>query len=203
MRLYELAQRMTYHCRNIALPALLAPLAHAAELDAPYPKVIFDQAVGEVMTQFAQDTGLLAVVSAQVDGNVAQTEGDLSIRQFLNNVTGAVNATWYYSGGVIYVDPVSDVSQRVFDVSTIDVTELTVAFRDLGLDFPQLPMMSNVSDDILILSGPNRFLSLATDIVVLKGGAIVPPEPEEVEASLPDPVVEGGLPRVFRGRVSQ
>ena len=171
-----------------------AEVVMAADLQQPYPKAVLDLDVRDVLKEFGKDLGILTVVGADVKGNVKQLDTTLNARAFLDEVTAAAGATWYLSSGVVYVDPVSMISQRIFDIANVDLDALMLSFESIGIDSSQLPFSFSSDGNIAFVSGPDRFLNTVTDIIALNGGRILTDEEKEAEAD---------LPTVFRGRVTQ
>jgi type III secretion protein C len=166
----------------------------AADLQQPYPKAVLDLDVRDVLQEFGQDLGILTVVSADVKGKVKQLNTDLNARAFLDEITAASAATWYLSNGVVYVDPVSEISQRVYDLEGVDRDALMAAFKSIGIDSSQLPFSFSSDGDIAFVSGPDRFLTTVTDVIALEGGRLLTDKKKD------EP---NDLPSVFRGRVAQ
>ena len=189
-----------------AVPALALSVlkahadTHTAErLDARYPKVVIDQDIEHVMRDFSQDLGITVVVDREVMGAVRQMDADLSARRFLDRVAGSLSATWFFYDGYIYMTPLAEIDQAVFDVTRVSRASLEKALGGLKLQAGRAPLSFGVDDHIAIATGAPELLRLITDIVMLEGGKMAE-ETGLTDVAMAQPAAAMS---VFRGRLEQ
>ncbi|KMW56386.1 Type III secretion outermembrane pore forming protein (YscC,MxiD,HrcC, InvG) [Candidatus Rhodobacter oscarellae] len=173
--------------------------AQSEVLDTAYPKIVLDQDVDVVMREFSKDLDVTVVVDRELSGSVRQMDPNLSARRFLDRVANALSATWFHSNGYIYMTPLSDVEQIVFNVARVDQSELDHALSSLEQQGARPILMYGPGGRIAFASGAPNLLRIVKEIVELEGGRIVDDEPEAQVATIEDPK---GI-TIFRGRVAQ
>lgn len=180
--------------------ASMAATSEAIEM--PYPKVVIDQDVRNTFQDFGRDLGYMMVVDPRINGTVRQPNSELSGREFLDDIALSVSATWYENNGVIYVEPLEDISQRVFDISDVDRSKLYATLASLDFDLDAFPIRFSDDDKIVVVSGPLDFLSNVSDVIILEGGRSLT-DLNQADTELVTEVSDDPLPSVFRGRVAQ
>lgn len=187
--------------RRILMVGLLsagsAVCAAPADLDQAYPRLVTGEDITFVLQTFTSDTGIITVPAAEVIGNVRQNAVNLSAREFLDSVTGDVGATWFYSDGVVYVTPLAQVRQTVYDVSAVAPGVLEEALAGIVGALGRSPLRVRDDGRIATASGSPEMLDIVTDIVLLEGGFLVaaPSDADDTDQDGTQQMI------VFRGRV--
>ena len=188
----------------------VATSAHAQnqQLDQVYPKIVLDQDVEVVLRQLTEDTGIPVVVDRAIDGVVRNENPDLSTREFLDAILAPVAATWYYSNGFVYVAPMTEVEQVLFDVAEVPKDNLYRAVAGIEMQAGRSPITIRSDGLTAIATGSPDYLRLVSELVALEGGFVLGQNNDgeqvtagsEIEAEF---VEEQQTMSVFRGRVNR
>lgn len=202
--------RATFACLWMIALTCFAPSVHAQnqQLDQVYPKIVLDQDVEVVLRQLTEDTGIPVVVDRAIDGVVRNDNPDLSAREFLDAILAPVAATWYYNNGFVYVAPMTEVEQILFDVADVPTGNLSRAFAGIEMQSGRPPITIRSDGLTAIATGSPDYLRLASELVALEGGFVLGQnnDGEQVTVSSePEAEVinEEQTMSVFRGRVSR
>lgn len=202
--------RATFACLWMIALTCVASSVHAQnqQLDQVYPKIVLDQDVEVVLRQLTEDTGIPVVVDRAIDGVVRNDNPDLSAREFLDAILAPVAATWYYNNGFVYVAPMTEVEQVLFDVAEVPAGNLSRAFAGIEMQSGRPPITIRSDGLTAIATGSPDYLRLASELVALEGGFVLGQNNDgeqvaassEIEAEF---VEEQQTMSVFRGRVNR
>lgn len=159
---------------GIAMPPAAAPVvttdAAAAQgrralpwPDKPYPYVVLDQDVRDVLAAFGSNLDVPVKVSDKVSGRVRGRLPELTPQKLLDHLAASFGLQWYYDGQVLYVTTVEEAVSEMLPLGPIRFEELQASLASLKLDDPRFPPRPLASANVALVSGPPRYVALVKE----------------------------------------
>jgi|GEM_PF-2984677 len=148
------------------LPADLAATQGRRTLpwpDKPYPYVVLDQDVRDVLGAFGSNLDIPVKVSDKVSGRVRGRLPELTPQKLLDQLAASFGLQWYYDGQVLYVTTVEEAVSEMLPLGTIRFEELQASLASLQLDDPRFPPRPLASANVALVSGPPRYVALVKE----------------------------------------
>jgi type III secretion protein C len=157
----------------VTAPAITAPQAMAPAAvsgrstlpwpDKPYPYVILDQDIRDVLAAFGSNLDIPVKVSDKVAGRVRGRLPELTPQQLLDHLAASYGLQWYYDGQVLYVTTVDEAASEMLPLGPIRFEELQASLASLRLDDPRFPLRPLASANVALINGPPRYVALVKE----------------------------------------
>ncbi|MBW8725177.1 MAG: hypothetical protein JF625_08505 [Inquilinus limosus] len=131
--------------------------------DKPYPYVVLDQDVRDVLAAFGSNLDVPVKVSDKVSGRVRGRLPELSPQKLLDHLAASFGLQWYYDGQVLYVTTVEEAVSEMLPLGPIRFEELQASLASLKLDDPRFPPRPLASANVALVSGPPRYVALVKE----------------------------------------
>jgi type II secretory pathway component GspD/PulD (secretin) len=131
--------------------------------DKPYPYVVLDQDVRDVLAAFGSNLDVPVKVSDKVSGRVRGRLPELSPQKLLDHLAASFGLQWYYDGQVLYVTTVEEAVSEMLPLGPIRFEELQVSLASLKLDDPRFAPRPLASANVALVSGPPRYVALVKE----------------------------------------
>lgn len=131
--------------------------------DKPYPYVVLDQDVRDVLGAFGSNLDVPVKVSDKVSGRVRGRLPELSPQKLLDHLAASFGLQWYYDGQVLYVTTVEEAVSEMLPLGPIRFEELQASLASLKLDDPRFPPRPLASANVALVSGPPRYVALVKE----------------------------------------
>lgn len=131
--------------------------------DKPYPYVVLDQDVRDVLAAFGSNLDVPVKVSDKVSGRVRGRLPELSPQKLLDHLAASFGLQWYYDGQVLYVTTVEEAASEMLPLGPIRFEELQASLASLKLDDPRFPPRPLASANVALVSGPPRYVALVKE----------------------------------------
>lgn len=131
--------------------------------DKPYPYVVLDQDVRDVLAAFGSNLDVPVKVSDKVSGRVRGRLPELTPQKLLDHLAASFGLQWYYDGQVLYVTTVEEAVSEMLPLGTIRFEELQASLASLKLDDPRFPPRPLASANVALVSGPPRYVALVKE----------------------------------------
>lgn len=131
--------------------------------DKPYPYVVLDQDVRDVLGAFGSNLDVPVKVSDKVSGRVRGRLPELSPQKLLDHLAASFGLQWYYDGQVLYVTTVEEAMSEMLPLGPIRFEELQASLASLKLDDPRFPPRPLASANVALVSGPPRYVALVKE----------------------------------------
>ncbi|WP_225768951.1 secretin N-terminal domain-containing protein [Inquilinus sp. Marseille-Q2685] len=131
--------------------------------DKPYPYVVLDQDVRDVLAAFGSNLDVPVKVSDTVSGRVRGRLPELTPQKLLDHPAASFGLQWYYDGQVLYVTTVEEAVSEMLPLGTIRFEELQASLASLRLDDPRFPPRPLASANVALVSGPPRYVALVKE----------------------------------------
>lgn len=118
-----------------------------------------------MLTQFGANTGLRITLSDAVQGQVRGRLPSVPPREFLDNLAQSFGLDWYFDGAVISISAASEAQARLLPLQGVGFAKLRRGLVSAGLIDPRFQLRPGVSPDIVLVSGPPRYLALVQQAV--------------------------------------
>jgi type II secretory pathway component GspD/PulD (secretin) len=171
------------------------PCAFAAEPNwpaGPFRYLVIDQDTKDVLQEFGNITNIPVTVSDQVRGHVHGPLPITTAENFLKRICENQGLVWYFDGLKLYVSAASEIDSLMISLGPLRLQELSDRLEKLGIADPRYPLNATQKADVILVSGPPRYLALVRQTY------------EAMKQAIPRKVMENGVGdepsvRVFRG----
>ena len=130
--------------------------------DVLYSHYAQNENLKELLGDFCASQGLKLILDQDISGVVSGHFQDQDPEQFFEGITSTYSLFWYYDGTIMYVYPADKLQTRIISVDYLTTDRLVTILKELGIADERFPIRSVASEKILYLSGPERFVELAT-----------------------------------------
>jgi type II secretory pathway component GspD/PulD (secretin) len=163
-----LAQQAPAAPAAVSAPASTVPAAVSGRgtmpwPDRPYPYVILDQDIRDVLAAFGSNLDVPVKVSDKVTGRVRGRLPQLTPQQLLDHLAASYGLQWYYDGQVLYVTTVEEAASEMVPLGAIGFEELQASLASLHLDDPRFPLRPLLRANVALVSGPPRYVALVKE----------------------------------------
>jgi type III secretion protein C len=154
-----------------------------AWFERPYQAVVVDQAARDVLSDLSRNLNVPVIVGDAVKARVHGQISAGTTREFLQQLSSAVQLAWYFDGSVLHVDNQSELQTEVIDVSNVGAGAVKRMLPDLGVMGEGVT--ARLDGEVLRVSGPPAFVALVhkslavlhvpereTEVRVFKGGVM-------------------------------
>lgn len=119
----------------------------------------------EALTSFGAAQGLPVILSDDVEGVLSGDFRALPAQEFLERVTVMNNLTWFYDGAALYISTGSENQTMLLDLKYMKAAEVRAMLKELGVEDVRFPLKTTSNDELLLVSGPPRYVLLVADLI--------------------------------------
>ena len=130
-----------------------------------YTLVARDMSLRTALDTFAVAEGLSVVMSEGVQGVFSGDFKDVPCGEFLDRLATTHNLAWYYDGAALYVYGAGEIMTLLLDLQYMKAGEVRAMLAELGVEDARFPLKTTSNDEIVMVSGPPRYVSLVTELV--------------------------------------
>ncbi|MCQ2393288.1 MAG: type III secretion system outer membrane ring subunit SctC [Kiritimatiellae bacterium] len=116
--------------------------------------------VREALTTFGVAQGLPVILSEGVRGSFSGTFKDIPAPDFLDKVATLHNLVWYCDGATIFIYSAAETTSELFDLTNTTLEDVRRMLHELGLDDARYPIKSTKDSNVVLVSGPPRYVQL-------------------------------------------
>ena len=142
--------------------------AQAAPIPWKLPKytlVARDMDLRVALDTFAVAEGLSVVMSPSVAGTFSGDFKGVAPDAFLDKVATTHNLIWYYDGAALYLYGSGEISTLLIDLQYMKAGEVRAMLAELGVEDARFPLKTTSNDELIMVSGPPRYVSLVSEMV--------------------------------------
>lgn len=132
---------------------------------AAYTLVARDMDLRTALDTFAVAEGLSVVMSESVQGVFSGEFRDVPPDDFLNRLATIHNLTWYYDGAALYLYGAGEIRTLLLDLTYMKAGEVRAMLAELGVEDARFPLKTTSNDEIVLVSGPPRYVALVAELV--------------------------------------
>ena len=154
--------------RALTLATLATFRAEGAPIPWKLPKytlVARDMDLRVALDTFAVAEGLSVVMSPAVAGVFSGDFKGVTPDAFLDKVATTHNLIWYYDGAALYVYGAGEISTLLIDLQYMKAGEVRAMLAELGVEDARFPLKTTSNDELIMVSGPPRYVSLVSEMV--------------------------------------
>jgi type III secretion protein C len=130
-----------------------------------YTLVARDMNLRTALDTFAVAEGLPLVMSDGVQGIFSGDFKDVASGEFLDRLATVHNLTWYYDGAALYLYGAGEVRTMLLDLQYMKAGEVRAMLAELGVEDARFPLKTTSDDQIIMVSGPPRYVALVAELV--------------------------------------
>ena len=121
--------------------------------------------VREALETFGVAQGLPVIMSEGVKGTFSGAFKDVPSAEFLDKVATLHNLVWYCDGATIYVYSAAETVSQLYDLTNTTLEDVKKMLHELGLDDARFPIKATQSSNLILVSGPPRYVELVGQTV--------------------------------------
>ena len=130
-----------------------------------YTLVARDMDLRVALDTFAVAEGLSVVMSPSVGGSFSGDFKDVAPQDFLERVATTHNLIWYYDGAALYMYGAGEIATMLIDLQYMKAGEVREMLGELGVEDARFPLKTASNDELVMVSGPPRYVSLVVEMV--------------------------------------
>lgn len=130
-----------------------------------YTLVARDMDLRVALDTFAVAEGLSVVMSEAVTGRFSGDFNDVPPGEFLDRIATTHNLMWYYDGAALYVYGAGEIATKLMDLKYMKAGEVRQMLAELGVEDMRFPLKTTSNDELVMVSGPPRYVSLVAEMV--------------------------------------
>jgi len=154
----------------LALAAFAAAGSPIAWKLPAYTLVARDMDLRTALDTFAVAEGLSVVMSPSVTGTFSGDFKDAPAGEFLDKIATTHNLIWYYDGAALYVYSAGEISTTLVDLKYMKAGEVRGMLAELGVEDARFPLRTTSDDELVMVSGPPRYVSLVLEMIAKADG---------------------------------
>ena len=147
---------------SFALSAGAAPIPWKTPT---YTLVARDMNLRTALDTFAVAQGVPLIMSDGVQGVFSGDFKDVPSGEFLDRLATVHNLTWYYDGSALYLYGAGEVQTMLLDLQYMKAGEVRDMLVELGVEDARFPLKTTSDDQIIMVAGPRRYVSLIAELV--------------------------------------
>ena len=124
---------------------------------APYPYIIKDQELGQVLLEFGTNTKFKTVISAALTQKVTGAVSTSNPRDFIDSLARQYSMDWYYDGLALYFAPEAETVTRFMKIEDVPYATLKKELERQGLSTARFTLKPAQGNKLISVSGPPRF----------------------------------------------
>ena len=121
--------------------------------------------IRQALESFGSAQGISVVMSKAVAGSFSGTFSDIPAAEFLDRISTSHNLIWYYDGAALYIYGSGEVATILLDLKYMKAGEVRALIRDLGVEDSRFPIKTASNDELIMVSGPPRYVTLVAETV--------------------------------------
>ena len=154
----------------VAVLAAVLPLSRLQSAPIPwklpsYTLVARDMDLRVALDTFAVAEGLSVVMSPAVSGTFSGDFKDVPPSEFLERLATIHNLIWYYDGAALYLYGAGEIATMLIDLRYMKAGEMRQMLAELGVEDNRFPLKTTSDDELVMVSGPPRYVSLVAETV--------------------------------------
>ena len=130
-----------------------------------YTLVARDMNLRIAFDTFAVAEGLSVVLSDSVNGVFSGEFRDVPPQEFLDKIAVTHNLIWYYDGAALYIYGAGEIATLLLDLKYMKAGEVRDMLAELGVEDARFPIKTTSNDELMMVSGPPRYVSLVAETV--------------------------------------
>ena len=146
--------------------AVAAPVSSISWKTPAYSLTARSMDVREALDTFGVAQGIPVLCSPQVAGSFSGNFSDVPAAEFLDRLTAMHNLTWYYDGATIFISTTSESISTLIDLRYMKAGEVTAMLKELGVEDERFPLKTASNDELIMVSGPPRYVTLVSEMIV-------------------------------------
>ena len=155
-------------CAAFCASAFLPTTAAASDIPwrlPTYTLVARDMDLRTALDTFAVAEGLSVVMSSAVGGMFSGDFKDADPAEFLDKIATTHNLVWYYDGAALYLYGAGEIQTLLLDLRYMKAGEVRDMLAELGVEDMRFPLKTASNDELVMVSGPPRYVSLVAEMV--------------------------------------
>ncbi len=145
--------------------ANVAPVSGVTWRAPTFSLLAREMTLREGLEVFGAAQGMSVVMSKAVQGVFSGEFKEVPSGTFLDQVTAMHNLIWYYDGASLHICGAGEVQTTLLSLRYMKAEELRAMLRELGVEDPRFPIRTTSNDELILLSGPPRYVALIAETI--------------------------------------
>ena len=140
----------------------------------PFRYLVIDQDTRDVLQEFGNITNIPIAVSDQVRGHVRGPLPITTVENFLKRICENQGLVWYFDGSKLYISAASEIDSLMITLGPLRLQELSDRLDKLHIADSRYPLNTTQKADVILVSGPPRYLALVRQTYEAMKQAMIP-----------------------------
>ena len=150
--------------RHSSLPESAAP-APIPWRTPTYSLVARSMDLRQALETFGSAQGVATLLSPAVVGVLSGEFDDIPCDEFLDRLAALHNLSWYWDGATLFVYGSGETQTMLLDLRYMKAGEVRDMLAELGVEDPRFPLKTASNDELIMVSGPPRYVSLVAEMI--------------------------------------
>jgi type III secretion protein C len=124
-----------------------------------------DKPLTELLRQLCAAQSIPVVISDKVEGTVNGKFTAVEPQALLESLAAAYGLIWFFDGDVLYIYDDSEIDSQIINAPGLDFDQLDRILRDLQIDFGQPRNSLRMTEELVSVAGPPRFVKLVAEVI--------------------------------------
>jgi type II secretory pathway component GspD/PulD (secretin) len=140
----------------------------------PFRYLVIDQDTRDVLQEFGNITNIPIAVSDEVRGHVRGPLPITTAENFLKRICENQGLVWYFDGTKLYISAASEIDSLMITLGPLRLQELSDRLDKLRIADTRYPLNTTQKADVILVSGPPRYLALVRQTYEAMKQAMIP-----------------------------
>lgn len=128
------------------------------KLAAPFPFASSAIGVDRLVSEFSRRNALPIQLAEGFEGSVSIRNKHGSNRDFLNQLSARINATWWHNDVIVFVEPLGSIKSQNFDLGEVPFDLMMNELKTMGLKRDNYSVVPTQIGSLVRVSGPVEYL---------------------------------------------
>ncbi len=119
----------------------------------------------QALETFGAAQGVSTVISPSVAGTLSGEFIDVPCDEFLDRLAAMNNLSWYWDGASLFLYGPGETQTMLLDLRYMKAGEVRAMLAELGVEDPRFPLKTASEDELIMVSGPPRYVSLVAEMI--------------------------------------
>ena len=132
---------------------------------ATYSLVARGMDLRQAFDTFGVAQGIPTILSPSVAGAISGEFIDVPCGEFLDRLATLNNLSWYWDGAALWIYGAGETQTFLQDLRYMKADEVRDMLAELGVEDPRFPIKTASDDELIMVSGPPRYVSLVAEMI--------------------------------------
>jgi len=139
-----------------------------------YPYTVVDQDVQDALTELGHNLEIGVDISDEVDGRLVGPWSSSTVDDFLARTADELDIEWFFEGRRLFVSSRSESIRQLLPLNGVQPEAWKASLDKLGISNDRFPVTIDPAQDMVLVSGPPKFVALVAQSLPAAKAASAP-----------------------------